>query len=39
VAPQGWTAEAGAGWQTTAKGVRTQVAMDQLQGLKVLLTR
>ena len=39
VAPKGWTADTGTGWQATAKGVRTEVGMDHLQVLKVLLRK
>jgi hypothetical protein len=39
VAPPGWTAPTGAGWQATDDGVRTTVPMDHLQVLKLTLRR
>ena len=39
VAPKGWTADTASGWQATTNGLRTEVTMDRLQVLKVLLRR
>jgi hypothetical protein len=39
IAPKGWQVEAAEGWQQAKQGVRTSVAMDSVQVLKLRLTR
>jgi hypothetical protein len=39
IAPDGWTAPIGSGWEASAHGVRTTVPMDRLKVLKLMLRR